>query len=421
MARRTGREHPCRGALRAVPANVRRFGPAGPSRRSPEAGRMVGNRSRHGSGDVEMCRSRRMPQGTVKWFNAEKGFGFIEPDDGGQDVFAHFSAIADDGGFRSLDEGQRVEFTASAGDRGMQADTIRPLGGGGRPAREERGHRDDPRQVRAPRAARGGGGTEGTVRWFNAEKGFGFIEPDDGGDDVFVHFSAIADDGGYRTLEEAQRVEFTASPGQRGMQADHVQPLGGGGGRGPARDDRPRRDDRSRAPRGGGGSQGTVRFFNAEKGFGFIEPDEGGDDVFVHFSAIVDDGGYRRLDEGQRVEYPASPGQRGLQADSVQPLGYGGGGRAPARDDRRQSAPRDRGPRAPRGGGGGTAQGTVRFFNADKGFGFIEPDDGGDDVFVHFSAITDRGGYRSLDEGQRVEYTASQGDRGMQADSVDPL
>src|SRR3954471_11272439 len=306
-----------------------------------------------------MCRRSRMPQGTVKWFNAEKGFGFIEPDDGGQDVFAHFSAIADDGGYRSLDEGQRVEYTASPGDRGMQADSIQPLGGGGRSAgREERGHRDDYRQVRAPRAPRGSGGTEGTVRWFNAEKGFGFIEPDEGGDDVFVHFSAIADDGGYRSLEEGQRVEYTASPGQRGLQADHVQPLGGG--RAPDRyDERPRRDDRrddrSRAPRGGRGQQGTVRFFNAEKGFGFIEPDEGGDDVFVHFSAIVDDGGYRSLDEGQRVSYTASPGQRGLQADSVQPLG---GGRAPARDDRRQSAPRERGyDRGPRGGGG--SQGTV--------------------------------------------------------------
>ncbi len=67
------------------------------------------------------------------------------------------------------------------------------------------------------------------------------------------------------------------------------------------------------------------------------------------------------------------------------------------------------------------AQGTVKWFNAEKGFGFIEPDDGGDDVFVHYSAIADRGGYRSLDEGQRVEYTASAGQKGLQADSVDPL
>jgi CspA family cold shock protein len=63
------------------------------------------------------------------------------------------------------------------------------------------------------------------VKWFNADKGFGFIEPDDGGPDVFVHFSAIADQGGYRSLDEGQRVEYEASQGQRGPQADNVQGL----------------------------------------------------------------------------------------------------------------------------------------------------------------------------------------------------
>ncbi|MBC9725409.1 cold-shock protein [Streptomyces sp. TRM68367] len=65
-----------------------------------------------------------MAQGTVKWFNAEKGFGFIAPDEGGADVFVHHSAIDTDG-FRSLDENQRVEFTASQGPKGMQADQVR--------------------------------------------------------------------------------------------------------------------------------------------------------------------------------------------------------------------------------------------------------------------------------------------------------
>jgi CspA family cold shock protein len=67
-----------------------------------------------------------MTTGTVKWFNADKGFGFITPDDGGADLFAHFSAISASG-FRSLDENQRVEFEITQGQKGPQASNIRPI------------------------------------------------------------------------------------------------------------------------------------------------------------------------------------------------------------------------------------------------------------------------------------------------------
>lgn len=67
-----------------------------------------------------------MPVGTVKWFNADKGFGFITPDDGGADVFAHFTAIASSG-FRSLNENQRVEFEVTQGPKGLQAANIRAI------------------------------------------------------------------------------------------------------------------------------------------------------------------------------------------------------------------------------------------------------------------------------------------------------
>jgi CspA family cold shock protein len=67
-----------------------------------------------------------MAQGTVKWFNAEKGYGFISTDDNGGDVFVHFSAIQSDG-YRSLEENQRVEFDVKQGPKGLQAENIRPI------------------------------------------------------------------------------------------------------------------------------------------------------------------------------------------------------------------------------------------------------------------------------------------------------
>ena len=69
-----------------------------------------------------------MAQGTVKWFNAEKGYGFIAVDGGSEDVFVHYSAI-DSGGFRTLEEGQKVEFEITQGPKGQQADSVRIVQG----------------------------------------------------------------------------------------------------------------------------------------------------------------------------------------------------------------------------------------------------------------------------------------------------
>ncbi|SAK84406.1 cold shock-like protein [Caballeronia temeraria] len=67
-----------------------------------------------------------MDNGTVKWFNDTKGFGFISPDNGGDDLFAHFSEIRSDG-FKTLQEGQKVSFETKRGPKGMQASNIKPL------------------------------------------------------------------------------------------------------------------------------------------------------------------------------------------------------------------------------------------------------------------------------------------------------
>ncbi len=75
---------------------------------------------------VPVGESAKMAQGTVKWFNADKGYGFIAPDDGTSDVFVHHSAIQADG-YRSLQDNQRVEYTASQGAKGPQADSVQPI------------------------------------------------------------------------------------------------------------------------------------------------------------------------------------------------------------------------------------------------------------------------------------------------------
>lgn len=89
------------------------FAPTGP-RKIDSAGVLSNNERKQYS----------MTTGTVKWFNSEKGFGFIAPDDGSADVFAHYSAITGDG-YRNLEENQHVEFEVTQGPKGLQAENIR--------------------------------------------------------------------------------------------------------------------------------------------------------------------------------------------------------------------------------------------------------------------------------------------------------
>jgi CspA family cold shock protein len=98
-------------------------------------GRVLGSGARTGRLAVCAAKSRvawrirgleLMATGTVKWFNADKGYGFIAPDDGTADVFVHFSAIASSG-YRSLDENQKVEFDTTQGQKGPQAENVRPV------------------------------------------------------------------------------------------------------------------------------------------------------------------------------------------------------------------------------------------------------------------------------------------------------
>ena len=164
-----------------------------------------------------------MANGTVKFFNASKGFGFIAPDDGGADVFVHASAL-ERSGIRELSEGELVSFEVEEDRRSgkVSATNLRVTGtasgSSGRTAQRPRddygsqggyrSQRDDQRSSGGGRGAgQSAGSGRGVVKWFNATKGFGFIEQEGGGEDVFVHISAV-ERAGLRDLREGQAVSF---------------------------------------------------------------------------------------------------------------------------------------------------------------------------------------------------------------------
>lgn len=321
-----------------------------------------------------------MPEGIVRWFDAERGFGFLDLGEEGEDLFVHASEILDDDGPRVLREGQVVEFELGEGDRGPQARRVRVTGD------------------HAPGAALG---VLGTVSWYEPGKGYGFVTPDTRGTEIFVHSSAIVGGG---VVSEGQRVAFLIVEGERGPQADHLLPLGP-----------------DAAPRAvaSDGADGTVSWYDVDKGFGFATPDIGGDDVFVHVRALP--AGLTGLTEGDRISYDIAANEKGPQARNVQ-LVRGttqrGATAAPDRGRPERGRPERGRPERPSASAGPVrgGEGVVARYDADRGFGFITPDAGGADLFVHVSVVR---GADVLLAGDRVRFTVRQSDRGPQADRVE--
>ena len=175
--------------------------------------------------------------------------------------------------------------------------------------------------------------TGATVKWFNAEKGFGFVELEGGGGDAFLHISVLSR-AGYQTVSPGATLRVQVSPGQKGPQIAEVVSVdestatpqsggGGGGGYGAGGgggygNDRPRPSARQPVdPSTAVEMRGTVKWFNAEKGFGFVMPEGGGKDVFVHISAL-NRGGMSGLEPNQTVKMQVADGRRGPEAVSVE-------------------------------------------------------------------------------------------------------
>jgi CspA family cold shock protein len=160
----------------------------------------------------------------VKWFNAEKGFGFVEVGNGSGDAFLHVSVLQR-AGADSVNPGANLRVRVGPGQKGQQVTEVLEIKEGDAPPPSPRGDRGDRGDRGPPRSyAPVGDGEEmrGTVKWYNAQKGFGFVTPETGGKDVFVHASAL-ERSGMQPLAEGQTVTMMVVQGKKGPEAASVR------------------------------------------------------------------------------------------------------------------------------------------------------------------------------------------------------
>ena len=172
-------------------------------------------------------------------------------------------------------------------------------------------------------AAPSGPPIDAVVKWFNADKGFGFVELADGSGDAFLHV-ALLQAAGHDAVDPETKLSVQVGQGQKGRQVTAVLGVDASAGGAPRAVARP-------APRASSGRErpdpataveveGTVKWFNPEKGFGFVVCEDGGKDVFVHIS-VVERAGLGGLDEGQRLAMKVVKTQKGREAISLTVLG----------------------------------------------------------------------------------------------------
>jgi len=149
-------------------------------------------------------------EAVVKWFNLSKGFGFVAPADNSPDAFMHVSVLTR-AGLQQIAEGTKLLVEIGNGPKGRQIlQIISVLGQAALPA-----------QSSAPRGMPPSGPTEemtGVVKWYKPEKGFGFVAPDDGGKDIFIHKSIIARLG-LSSMETGQKVKMSVHTASKGREA----------------------------------------------------------------------------------------------------------------------------------------------------------------------------------------------------------
>lgn len=155
-------------------------------------------------------------------------------------------------------------------------------------------------------------GVAAEVLWFNSDKGFGFVQTPEGGK-AFLHIRQL-EAAGYKTVAEGAAIKVIIQPGEKGPNVAEVLDLGPASESGRAPPSQPLSSSIDRPAVGE--VKGTVKFYNSDKGFGFIGREEGGKDIFIHVSTLAR-AGIASLEEGQAVWVQYAEGAKGLEARSV--------------------------------------------------------------------------------------------------------
>jgi CspA family cold shock protein len=164
--------------------------------------------------DVSSSEPGSQTEAVVKWFSLTKGFGFVAPADGTADAFLH-SSVVNHAGLRDIAEGTKLLVRITSGPKGPQVETIvKTLGMA-------------PVQPSTGRAPPTGPETDltGQVKWFKPDKGFGFITPDDGGRDIFVHRTVMLA-AGLQYLDSGQKVRMKVQNAAKGREATQIELIG---------------------------------------------------------------------------------------------------------------------------------------------------------------------------------------------------